>query len=64
MTNYAEAYGIHSLAAAIVFIVCYAPFIPYFIFKSIRNPTFVYIMLSLFCVSEYTPMFPVREPPS
>lgn len=47
--NYAHAYGIHSLGAAIFFAVIYAPFVPFYLFRSIRNPTFVYFMLTFFC---------------
>ena len=40
------------LAPAIVFAIPYAILFPYYIFRAIRNPTYVLILLSLFCASE------------
>src|SRR5882762_6379041 len=50
--NYARETGIHSLAAAVIFAVLYAILLPYYIFRATRNPTYVLIILSLFCASE------------
>jgi quinol-cytochrome oxidoreductase complex cytochrome b subunit len=52
--NYAHnVFGIHSVAAAAVFAVLYAVLLPYYIFRAFRNPTYVLIVLSLFCASEF-----------
>jgi len=53
MVNYAEAYGIHSLAAAIIFLVIYTPFVPFYIWTSMKTRTFVYYMLTFFCVIRF-----------
>ena len=51
--NYArEVFGIHSVAAAAIFAVLYAFLLPYYIFRAFRNPTYVLIILSLFCASK------------
>jgi len=50
MVNYADAYGIHSLAAAIIFLVIYTPFVPFYLWRSVKLRTFVYYMLTFFCV--------------
>jgi hypothetical protein len=50
--NYAKLYGIKSLAGAVVFAVLYVPFFGWFVRQSIRRPTYVFIILSLFCCSE------------
>lgn len=47
--NFAHFAGIHSLAAAIVFAVLYVPLFALYVFKSIRRPTYVFIVLSFFC---------------
>jgi hypothetical protein len=61
MVNYADAYGIHSLAAAIIFLVIYTPFVPFYIWTSVKSRTFVYYMLTLFCVSEYLSAFQTTQ---
>ncbi|KAF7309270.1 hypothetical protein MIND_00297300 [Mycena indigotica] len=48
--NYAAFSGIHSTAAAIVFAAVYAPLGLWFIRQSIKNTTYVYIVLTLFCI--------------
>jgi hypothetical protein len=53
MVNYADAYGIHSLAAAIIFLVIYTPLVPFYVWKSVKSRTFVYYMLTLFCVIRF-----------
>ena len=51
--NYArDVFGIHSVAAAVIFAVLYAFLLPYYIWRAFRNPTYVLIILSLFCASE------------
>jgi len=50
--NYARAFGLDSVAAAAVFATIYAVILPYYTWRAIRNPTYVLIMLSLFCASE------------
>ena len=50
--NYARVFGMDHLAPAIVFAIPYAILFPYYIFRAIRNPTYVLILLSLFCASE------------
>jgi hypothetical protein len=54
--NYAKAFGIHSVAAAAIFAVLYAFLLPYYIFRAFRNPTYVLIVLAVFCAS--TPFIP------
>jgi hypothetical protein len=51
--NYAKYFGIESLAAAIVFAILYVPFFGWFVRQSIRRPTYVFIILALFCASKY-----------
>lgn len=53
--NYARLEGIYKseLPAAIVFAVAYVPLLLFNVFRSIRHPTYVLIMLSLFCTSEF-----------
>jgi hypothetical protein len=54
--NYArDVFGIHSVAAAAIFAIFYAFLLPYYLFRAIRNPTYVLIILSLFCASESNP---------
>lgn len=54
-TNYAhDVFGIHSTAAASIFAVIYAFLLPYYIFRAGRNPTYVLIILSLFCAIRVT----------
>lgn len=52
--NYAKATGIESVAAAVVFVVFYAVLLPYYLWRSFRNPTYVLIVLSLFCAIRIT----------
>ncbi|KAH9915888.1 uncharacterized protein B0H18DRAFT_1124569 [Fomitopsis serialis] len=48
--NYAKAYGIESLAGAIIFTIIYAPLLAFYIFQGIRRRTRVYVVLCLFCL--------------
>jgi hypothetical protein len=52
--NYAKASGIDSVAAAVIFAVLYAFLLPYFILRAVRNPTYVLIILTLFCAIRVT----------
>lgn len=52
--NFAKAYGYHSLAAAIIFAILYFPLLAYFIFQSFARPTYVHIVMVVFCLSEPT----------
>nr|GAT60570.1 predicted protein [Mycena chlorophos] len=47
--DYAAYFGIHSTGAAILFAVLYAPLGLWYVRQSIRNSTYVYIILTLFC---------------
>ena len=49
--DYAAAFRIKSLAAAIVFAILYFPFFVYFFFKAVSRPIYVYIIITLFCAS-------------
>lgn len=63
--NYAKAFGIQSLAAAIVFTILYAPLLGLYISQAIRRRTRVYIVLTLFCLSKFPPsslLFPTHSP--
>lgn len=48
--NYASYSGIHSEAAAILFAAFYAVCLPYYIFRSWKNSTYVLIFLAIFCL--------------
>ncbi|KAF9644902.1 hypothetical protein BDM02DRAFT_3149699 [Thelephora ganbajun] len=52
--NYAHASGINSVAAAVIFAVFYGILLPYYLWRAIRNPTYVLIILSLFCAIRVT----------
>jgi len=47
--NYAKVYGIESVAGAVIFAILYVPFFVWFVRKSIGRPTYVFIILALFC---------------
>ncbi|KAF8133922.1 hypothetical protein EV363DRAFT_1397328 [Boletus edulis] len=47
--NFAKAYGIDSVAGAVIFAILYVPFLFFFIRQAISRPTYVYIVISLFC---------------
>ncbi|KAG5636340.1 hypothetical protein H0H81_008362 [Sphagnurus paluster] len=47
--NYADFFGIHSVAAAIIFAVAYVPLVGWFTIQSFGRPTYVFIILTLFC---------------
>jgi len=49
-TNYAQLFGIHSTAAALVFAVLYAPLAVWFFVQLIRRPNLIFFFLHLFCV--------------
>ncbi|KAJ7067483.1 hypothetical protein C8F01DRAFT_980251 [Mycena amicta] len=48
--DYAALFGIHSTAAAIVFALLYIPLACWFVRQSVKNTTYVYITLTLFCI--------------
>jgi len=52
--NYAHFEGINSVGAAAIFAVFYGLLLPYYIFRSFRNPTYVLIVLTLFCAIRVT----------
>ncbi|KAF8189111.1 hypothetical protein K438DRAFT_1763860 [Mycena galopus ATCC 62051] len=49
-TDYAAAFGYYSTAAAVVFAIVYFPLFLWFIRQSIKNTTYVYISLTIFCL--------------
>lgn len=51
--DYGSLSGIHSEAAAIVLAIAYAPLLVWFIRQSIKQPTYVHIVLALFCASTF-----------
>jgi hypothetical protein len=51
--NYGHFEGIFNVPAAIVFAVAYGLLLPFYIFRSAKHPTFVYIVLAVFCASTY-----------
>ncbi|KAF9227746.1 hypothetical protein BS17DRAFT_799955 [Gyrodon lividus] len=52
--NYAAAFGIHSLPAAVIFAIVYFPLFAFFVSKAIVRPTYVFIILSFFCTVRIT----------
>lgn len=48
--NYAAGAGIQSFAAAVFFAVIYALLLPVFLFKSFTRPTYVFFILTFFCL--------------
>ena len=59
--NYARATGIHSIAGAAIFAALYGLMLPYFVFRTIRNPIYVLFLLTLFCASEFSNAFLIGE---
>ncbi|KAF8148540.1 hypothetical protein K438DRAFT_1832862 [Mycena galopus ATCC 62051] len=53
-TDYAALFGIHSVAAAAVFAVLFFVTGFWFVRQSIKNTTYVYIILTLFCAMRVT----------
>ncbi|KAF9246373.1 hypothetical protein BU15DRAFT_39833 [Melanogaster broomeanus] len=53
-TNYATAFGIHSLAAAVIFAILYFPLLGLFVSKAIARPSYIFIILSFFCTIRIT----------
>ena len=53
--NYARFEGIYKseLPGAIIFTAVYAPLFLFNVFRSIRHPTYVLVVLAFFCLSEY-----------
>ncbi|KAJ6588101.1 hypothetical protein B0H19DRAFT_1300596 [Mycena capillaripes] len=52
--DYATLFGIHSVAAAVLFAVIYLLLGLWFVRQSIKNTTYVYIILTLFCTIRVT----------
>ncbi|KAG6909394.1 hypothetical protein DXG01_000695 [Tephrocybe rancida] len=52
--NYAQYLGINSVAAAVIFAIGYIPLFAWFILQTIRRPTYVFGVLSLFCLIRIT----------
>ncbi|KAG6818886.1 hypothetical protein H0H93_000623 [Arthromyces matolae] len=52
--NYAKLLGINSVAGAAVFAAIYAPLFAWFARQSFGRPTYVFIVLSLFCLIRMT----------
>ncbi|PBK70159.1 hypothetical protein ARMSODRAFT_974644 [Armillaria solidipes] len=52
--NYADAFGYSALAAAIVFTIAYVPLGGFFILQSFKNPTYVHVVLAIFCAFRVT----------
>jgi len=52
-TTLANVIGIESIAPAIVFVILYVPLLGWFVLQSMKRPTYVYVILALFCASEY-----------
>lgn len=50
-TTLANAFGIESLAAAVVFVILYVPLLAFFFSKTVARPVYVYIILTFFCSS-------------
>ncbi|KAJ7700490.1 hypothetical protein B0H17DRAFT_1128898 [Mycena rosella] len=48
--DYATAFGYHSIPAAVILALVYLPLFLWFIRQSIRNTTYVYISLTVFCL--------------
>ncbi|KAG5636341.1 hypothetical protein H0H81_008363 [Sphagnurus paluster] len=47
--NYADFFGIHSIAAAVIFAVAYVPLAGWFAIQSFGRPTYVFLILTFFC---------------
>ncbi|KAH7911097.1 hypothetical protein BJ138DRAFT_1172727 [Hygrophoropsis aurantiaca] len=47
--NYASESGIHSVAGAVIFAIVYVPLLLFYIKQAIARPTYVFIVLSIFC---------------
>jgi len=52
--NFAKAYGIDSVAGAVIFAVLYLPFLLFFIKQTVFRPTYVYIVMAFFCAVRIT----------
>lgn len=58
--NYAHFFGVESIAGAVIFAIAYLPLFAWFLLQSVRRPTYVYGVLTIFCASEFctfTPFF-------
>ncbi|KAJ3567188.1 hypothetical protein NP233_g6523 [Leucocoprinus birnbaumii] len=48
--DYGEAFGIHSVPAAAIFAIIYAPLLVYYIFRLVTKFNYVFIVMTLFCL--------------
>ncbi|KAF7329599.1 hypothetical protein MKEN_00222900 [Mycena kentingensis (nom. inval.)] len=48
--DYTQVFGLHSIPAAVIFTVLYIPLLLWFVVQSVRNTTYVYIVLTVFCL--------------
>lgn len=53
--NYAKALLINSFPLALVFTLIYIPLLGVFVFKAIRNPTYVLWITAFFCQGQFIP---------
>ena len=53
--NYAKAYGIESVAGAVIFAIIYAPLLALYIRQAIVRPTYVFVVIALFCAGQLQP---------
>lgn len=53
-TNFAYFLGIHNFGAAVFFAVAYFLCLPYFIFRAVKRPQYVYIIAAVFCTIRLT----------
>ncbi len=51
--DFAAAFGYHSEGAAILFAVLYFPLFCYFCLQSFARPTYVHIVMAVFCASTF-----------
>ncbi|KAF8869992.1 hypothetical protein BD779DRAFT_1456166 [Infundibulicybe gibba] len=52
--NYAKLLGFESAVAAAIFAALYVPFFAWFVRQSLKGPTYVLVMLSVFCATRIT----------
>lgn len=50
--NYAKAYGIESVAGAVILAIVYVPLFALYIRQAILRPTYVFVVIALFCAGQ------------
>ena len=50
--NNAKAYGIESVAGAVIFAILYVPLLVLYIRQAILRPTYVFVVIALFCAGQ------------